>query len=308
VAALLITLFGPLLAAAELPVVGRIVVFGDMDLEASVRAKFPAPPFAIGEKDAETFRKLLIASPLWRESDFTWVCCEPAGTAILYVGVKRNKNVRTLRTPPTGRIRLPTEDLALYERLMDLNHEAVTKGHSGPEDDSAGHALSSYPAIRAAQDAVLERAGRQSSHWRRVALEADDRLHRAAAVHLIPYGPKDAALGQILTTAAEDPEALVRNNALRAIGVLARSQPGRSLVRFEPRPLLQLFESIHWTDWNKASFLLMALTDADDPELLAKIAAHAAEPLRQIARWPAMHAQPAEVVLDRIARVSGLKR
>jgi hypothetical protein len=64
--------------------------------------------------------------------------------------------------------------------------------------------------------------------------------------------------------------------------------------------LLDLFQSVHWTDWNKASFALAALTDTADARLLREIGRRAMGPLQQMAGWPAGHASAAKVILDRI--------
>jgi hypothetical protein len=287
-------------AAEDMPPVGRIVVFGDLRFERAVRQLLPPVPISFGEADVDKFRKKLAASRSWRQSDLTWVCCESTGTAILYVGVRATDRHPRFRPTPTGAIRLDSEDLALYDRLMDVNQEAVFKAIPRSEDDSAGHALSSYPPEREVQEKVIARVGERLALWRDVALESGERHHRAAAVHLIAYGPKDQMLADLLTRAAQDPDSLVRNNAIRAIGVLARSVDARTHLRIDPTPLMNIFESVHWTDWNKASFALLALTDIGDPKLLAAIARQARNPLRQIASWPPMHATPGVVILERI--------
>jgi len=289
--------------AADLPPVGRIVVFGDLRLEAAVRKLLPPIPISLGENDGDKLRETLAMSRLWRQSDLTWVCCEPAGTAILYVGVKATDRRPHLRPTPAGAVRLDREDLSLYHRLMDRVQEAAATGQSA-EDDSAGHALSGYPPERKLQQEIIARAGGQVAHWREVALTSSKADDRAAAVHLIPYGPKDQALADVLMSAVRDPSALVRNNAVRAIGVLARSTATRSRLRFDPQPLLDLFESVHWTDWNKASYALLALIETGDAKLLAEVAKRARQPLRQIANWPPMHAGPGIAILERIGRAN----
>ncbi len=286
--------------AADMPPVGRIFVFGDLQVESAVRELLPPVPVRFSAADGDNLQKKLAASSLWRQSDLTWVCCEPQGAAILYVGVRVTDRRPRFRPAPTGTIRLDDEDLTLYDRHMELLHEAATTGRSGPGDDAAGHALSSYAPVREIEEKIIAQAGEWAAHWREVALDSRDNRHRAAAIHLAPYGPKDQVLVDALAAAAQDPDALVRNNAIRAMGVLARSAVGRSRLRFNPVPLLELFDSVHWTDWNKASDALEALTEAADSKLLGEIAERAGEPLRQIASWPPMHAKPATVILERI--------
>jgi hypothetical protein len=104
---------------------------------------------------------------------------------------------------------------------------------------------------------------------------------------------------KVFTEAARDPNSLVRNNAVRGLSALAQSGIGRAL-HLNPAPLLELFKSVSWTDWNKASFALMALTANADSKLLQQIARTIEEPLRQMTNWPPMHAEPSRVILERI--------
>src|SRR5687767_8199086 len=171
---------------------------------------------------------------------------------------------------------------------MELNHEALTTRRAEPKE-----------MTRKLEETVTAQATQHASRWRNVALTAKDQHHRAAAIYLAVYGSKDQALADTLAMAAQDPYSLVRNNAIRSISVLAVSATGRTLT-FDPAPVLNLFDSVHWTDWNKASAALVSLTEARDPKLLAEIAARGGEMLRQIAKWPPMHSSAATTILERI--------
>src|SRR6266545_3804203 len=93
--------------AADMPPVGRIVVFGDLRFESAVRQLLPSVPTPLGKADVDKLRKTLAASRLSKQSDLTWVCCEPTTfTAILYVGVKATERRPRFRPTPTGTIRL----------------------------------------------------------------------------------------------------------------------------------------------------------------------------------------------------------
>ena len=74
--------------AEEMPAVGHIIVFGDIQIEKDVRQLLPSVPLIFDDAEANELRKKLAGSHLWRQSDFTYVCCESRGTAILYLGVK----------------------------------------------------------------------------------------------------------------------------------------------------------------------------------------------------------------------------
>jgi rhodanese-related sulfurtransferase len=287
--------------AEEMPAVGHIIVFGDIQIEKDVRQLLPSVPPIFDDAEANELRKKLAGSHLWRQSDFTYVCCESSGTAILYLGVKTTDERPRFRQKPSGFARLDAEDLALYDQLMAINQDAVFKSISRSEDDSAGHALSSYSPERNLQEDVIARAKGHVPRWRDVLLHCADPHQRAAAAYLLAYGPKDQMLADFLAQASSDSDPLVRNNAMRALGVLAPSAVSRRRhLRFDPEGLINLFQSVHWTDWNKASFALLALIDVGSPKLLHDIARRAGEPLSQIATWPSMHAKPGVVILQRI--------
>ena len=104
-----------------------------------------------------------------------------------------------------------------------------------------------------------------------------------------------------------DASAAVRNNAMRALLVFADMLPGtsRSVPRVPAQPFIELLNSPVWSDRNKASGALMAMSADRDPELLAALRERGLASLIEMARWKSEgHALPAFFILCRIAGYS----
>jgi hypothetical protein len=104
-----------------------------------------------------------------------------------------------------------------------------------------------------------------------------------------------------------DPADEVRNNAMRALLVFADMDPAasRNTPRIPPEPFIALLNSPVFSDRNKASGALMALSASRDPGLLATLRKGALTPLVEMARWKsAGHALFAFTILGRIAGYS----
>jgi hypothetical protein len=77
----------------------------------------------------------------------------------------------------------------------------------------------------------------------------------------------------------------VRNNAVRALGVLASAKDTGGIT-VDPTPFIALLYSGHWTDRNKSSLLLaQQLKRSRDPILLKALRDKALPPLIEGARW-----------------------
>jgi hypothetical protein len=103
--------------------------------------------------------------------------------------------------------------------------------------------------------------------------------------------------------ASRDQDETVRNNAVRALGVLAESSP--SIAREIPaRDFVLMLNSGNWTDRNKGSLLLGALTLRRDRKLLSLTRAKASDSLLEMARWREYgHAYDSRMLLGRIAGI-----
>jgi hypothetical protein len=158
-------------------------------------------------------------------TDVAPVCCDAQGNTIIYIGLPGNSMKNVPYNPaPKGRLRLPSKVVSLYEQSMEANTAAVRKGTAG-EDDSKGYALSADPTLRAKELATREYA----KHHERLVLKVLDSSRyaeeRIAAAHFLGYARQSMRQITALVRASHDVDATVRNNAVRALSVLAKSSP-----------------------------------------------------------------------------------
>ena len=101
-----------------------------------------------------------------------------------------------------------------------------------------------------------------------------------------------------------DSDEIVRNNAIRALGVLAQSNP-RVAAGIPPEHFIAMLSSGSWTDRNKAGFLLAELSKGREPKLLSQLRSRALKSLIEMARWRSSgHAGFARILLGRIAGIA----
>jgi len=235
------------------------------------------------------------------------VCCGAGGGMLLYVGIRETGTEPVAYRPaPTGAARL-TEELLDAVRSLEAAVAAAVRAGTASEDISAGHSLLEDPTARAIQSSLVEKAAAELPLLRRVLLESADGEHRAAAATLIGYAPDKAANVDDLAAAATDPDASVRNNATRALMILASyaSDHPQLGIRIEPEPFIRQLRSLDWTDRNKASMVLFQLSSDRNPALLERLRREALPELIEMARWTSPgHALPAIVLLGRVGGVS----
>jgi hypothetical protein len=200
-------------------------------------------------------------------------------------------------------VRLPGTAVRLQKTLDDALMKAIVNGQAG-EDDSEGYALASDPDTRKAQLAIRDYARQNDALVLRVLRSASDGEHRAAAALLLGYGRQSDEQIDALVRASLDPHEGVRNNAVRALGVLARGEPALA-QRIPSAPFIGLLRSGAWLDHNKGSLLLLdALTTRRDPQLLAQLRTTALDSLLEMGRWRNKgHAVAALAILGRIAGI-----
>jgi len=88
---------------------------------------------------------------------------------------------------------------------------------------------------------------------------------------------------------------------VRALEVLADAKPSLA-KRIPAEAFVRLLRSGAWSDHNKASLLLVALTKSRDPKVLTLLRIEALDPLVEMARWRSLgHAEAALSILGRIA-------
>jgi hypothetical protein len=232
------------------------------------------------------------------------VCCEGGG-GIVYVSVQE-EGAKTLpfKPEPTGAARLPTEVVKAGEEFIEALTAAVRRGES-TEELWNGQSVLRDPAARSVQMRFIAWA-RDPEPLRTVLHHSSEASHRALAAHILGHAGDRGAVIQDLVEAMSDASEDVRNNAMRAVGVIARAQSDSSTpAPIPPEPFVALLDSVVWSDRNKASMALMELTASRDPALLRHLRREALVPLAEMARWKSEgHAMPAFTILGRIAGLS----
>lgn len=293
-------------APAQVPKVGIISFYGnrkvsEKDLRRAIGIS-EGMPLTIGkgtmEDQIDKMKEVV-------DTQVTVVCCAD-GQLILYAGIEERGAPRfDYRTNPTGDVRLPAELVELYQQVMAGYDKAARSGASA-EDLTAGHALAADPEVRAAQQRMLAYARDTRDVIRETLNSSADPEHRAMAAWAIGYLGDKAEAARELALAVKDAYAPVRNNAIRslsAIAVYGKVNPQAS-VRISATWLVEMLNSLVWTDRNKASLALLQLTESRDPLVLEQLRERALPALLEMAKWKHLpHALPAYFLLGRVAGV-----
>ena len=233
------------------------------------------------------------------------VCCED-GKTMLYVGViEDGAPTLELRAPPNGASRLTPDVIAAGTAFGDANVRAVMRGFM-KEDLSQGHSLMADSAARMIQLQFVELAAKHLDTLRKVLRTSSDGDHRAVAAQVLAYYTNKQAIVGDLVYAMRDANADVRNNATRALWVIAvYSQQHPELKITVPyEPFIDLMNSLSWTDRNKSSLALMQLTESRNPTLLAALKTRAFDSIVDIAQWTNPgHSMAGVMILGRIAGI-----
>lgn len=226
---------------------------------------------------------------------------------MLYVGVEEEgAPALHFRAAPTDSVPLP-EDIVHAGETFAAAFDSALAHQDFAEDDSAGHQLMHYPAAREAELAFIPLAARYARQLRDVLRRSADAEARALAVQILAYTADKRSILADLAYAMDDPDAGVRNNAMRALGLIAGLASRRPDLHIAVpfAPFVDLLNSPVWTDRNKASFALLALSASRDSSLFARLRANALPALFDMARWrnPG-HAAPACIILGRLGGMS----
>jgi HEAT repeats len=234
-----------------------------------------------------------------------FICCDAHGNSTLFIGLPgpTTSNI-SYYAPPKGHERLPDNLKELYRRLNREWEAAVRKGGgAAEEDDSRGYALFKYPPAHALQIQLRKYALGHQTALLQVLSDSSDVEQRRMVAYVLGYAKQSQTQISALMRATRDPDSAVRNNAARALEVLARSDP-RVAAQIPAHNFIAMVKSGVWTDRNKASFVLMALTQTRSPLLLAELRKEALPALIEMAKWhDAGHADPARIILGRIAGI-----
>jgi hypothetical protein len=293
-AAFLVFLLAQSAAAQEqqIPAVGIIDFYGlrtvkPEDVRAVLRLKEgDAVPKSKAER--EVLERRLAALPNVARASVSFVCCdERAGKTILYVGIlEKGQSFPQFRAAPKGKILLPAGIVDDGENFTEALIRAVQKGDA--EDDAlAGHSLMKNPEARAFQEKFILFAAGNFGLLRKVLRESSNAEHRALAAQIIAYVSDKRAIVADLVYAMRDSNESVRNNAMRALALIARFAQDNPQKKIEVpiAPFVDLLNSIEWSDRNKSAYALLALTENRDENVLALIRRNAFASLAEMVRW-----------------------
>jgi len=228
------------------------------------------------------------------------------GTLAVFIGIRETGQVaRQFRDPLAGELKLKEELLEGYNQTMKLLLPAIRSGKAG-EDQSAGHGISEYEPMKKKQLELIGFANENFDHLVEVIHKSADDDSRAAAAHIIAYCDNKKSVVAPLRFACDDPHSGVRNNAVRALSVLAsfaESKPEQG-IGIDYGPFLGLLGSVVWTDRNKGTAVIDSLTKGRDEKLLATLAESHLPELTEMARWQSGgHAFFSIRILARIAGI-----
>lgn len=309
---LIVLLFASVVRGQEKPKrIGEIEFYGYAGLDVDkVRAAMPVhegDPFTTSDdiflETINRVKKEITRVTGHPPTDVAAVCCDAQGNYMIYIGLLSN-SIRAARYNPVPKLklRLPTRIVELYQESNQLSSVLVRKGVAS-EDDSKGYALSSDANLRANQLAMREYALSHERVLRRVLRSSADSEQRTIAANLLGYARQSRAQIADLVWASHDVDDGVRNDAIRALGVLAASSP-KVASQVRPEGFIDMVSSGSWTDRNKAGFLLNELSKRRDSKLLGVLRSRALDSLIEMARWRSRgHADFARILLGRIAGI-----
>lgn len=309
---LVVLLFTSIISAQDNPKrVGSIDFFGYSGVDLNrVRASLPireGDPFdAVDRKVFETIERIresIKISTGKPPTDVAPVCCDTQANFMIFIGVAGNSTVTTsYNAVPTGTVSLPPRIVNLYRQMMELNSSLVSQGKA-TEDRSKGYSLSIDENLRAKQ---LEARTFALGHQRllsQVLRSSRDPEQRRVAAQLMGYARQSRSQIADLVWATRDADDGARNNAIRALGVLAESN-SKIAGQIPPRPFIEMLNSGVWTDRNKGGYVIEQISKGRSSKLLALLRAEALEALIEMARWRSGgHAAPARTILGRLAGI-----
>jgi hypothetical protein len=296
---------------AQLPPIGIVDFYGVRTVPvAELRKALPLQEGQTLSADAAERRKQLAEAvtalrKLSNVSDarVKAICCDQ-NKIIIYVGIQeRGDLAMQFAEAPVGTSRLPQVVTETAKQLDAASMQAVLSGNA-EEDDSNGYALAKDPASRALQERYVLFAKQYGDQLREVLRHSSDAQQRAEAAEVLGYSAdKQSAVADLLA-AMHDPNEVVRNDAMRALGVMAqyaRANP-QSHLKIAEDGFVEMLNSLDWTDRNKSSFVLGGLTASRDPALMTLLRERALPSLLEMAHWKFDgHANDAFYILGRVA-------
>jgi hypothetical protein len=232
-------------------------------------------------------------------------CCED-GKVILYVGLlEKGAPTFEYRTPPAEDVMLPEEVVNAYSKFLDAVRQAGQSAQPA-EDLTRGHSLMSDPAVREIQLSFVPLANTHLAQLRSVIRQSHEPEHRAIAAYVIAYADDKPSIVNDIQYAIQDIDDTVRSNAIRALAGLSAlaSKDPNSGVKISPTWLVEMLNSVTWTDRNNAAIALVTLTEHRDAKILDLLKERALPALIEMARWKHLpHALPPYILLGRVAGI-----
>jgi hypothetical protein len=294
-------------ASGQVPTIGIIDFYGLRSVsEQQAREALQIKEGGAVPESREEIERRLEALPNVLQARLTFVCCE-AGKTIVYVGLKE-RGAPTLRfhSAPHGTAKLPDNMLQAEDALSNAVTRAVEKGDVA-EDDSQGHALFHNPEARAVQERFITFAAHDLKLLHSVLRDSSDARHRALAAEIMAYAANKLDVVKDLVYGMSDPDEGVRNNSMRALAIIARyarSLPNQR-IKVPALPFIEMLNSIVWTDRNKASAVLLQLTEGRDAAILSSLRQRALQSLVEMSRWKSQgHASAPFFIMGRVGNLS----
>lgn len=259
-------------------------------------------------KSIEENRRLLTTLPNVDGASISLVCCDDAsGKAIVFIGI-REKGIVPPKVlfSPNGAIRLPENIVQAGKEFQTAFMQAVAE-RDFSEDASQGHSLANNKKVRAVQEKFIVLAAENTPVLRRVLRESGNAEQRALAAQVVAYAKDKREITGDLLFAVMDANETVRNNAIRALILIADYAGANPQLKIEipAEKFIEMLDSLDWTDRNKSLGVINALTKRRDSMLLDKLKKNSLASLAEMARWKSSgHAQTAFYILGRVAKFS----
>jgi hypothetical protein len=257
-------------------------------------------------QDTENIKSRLQRIAGVRRAQLTTVCCEPDGTATLFVGIEEEGAPRFDYDPePNGSVLLPLQIVEIHDQFEKELVEAVTRGEA-QEDDSQGHALLKGEAFEMLQREFISFANSNLQLLQTVLSSSSNAQHRAIAAWVLGYADDKKSVAKDLLRAVRDRDEEVRNNATRALGAIASlaNRKPQLGITINPYIFIEMLHSLSWTDRNKATMVLQHLTNGRPSEICEELRNKALLPIVEMARWKDSHSLMSLTLIGRIGGFS----
>lgn len=300
--------FVPAICLAQVPTVGIIEIYGTKNIsQAEIRKALGTSEGGRLPRSKGDVEDKIAAIDGVVAAHVEAACCED-GKAILYVGVEDRgaPHFDYNSEPQAEDVVAPQAVIDAYNSFLQAAREAGPAGEVG-EDLSQGHSLMQNAKARYVQLGFVGLAEEHRDALRKVLRESANAEHRAIAAYVLGYSKDKAAAESVLQFALRDSDETVRANALRALGaiaVYARKNPDAG-VKVSPTWMIEMLNSLVWTDRHNAAVALVTLTEDREPSMLDQIRSRALTSVVTMARWRHLpHALPAFILAGRVAGVA----